>query len=102
VTPLEFVVPAEFDGHRLDRFLVSVLPEHSRSQIQRLIADGHVVIKGQGGDGARGQKDAKPNLAVREGLHITVDVPDAVATATAREDLPLEIRLQDADVAVIN
>ena len=40
--PLEFTVPSDFDGHRLDRFLVSVLGGYSRSQIQKLIADGHV------------------------------------------------------------
>ena len=40
---LQFTVPSDFDGQRLDRFLVSVLAEHSRSQIQKLIADGHVT-----------------------------------------------------------
>ena len=36
------VVEPEHDGVRLDHFLTSLLPEQSRSQIQRLIKDGHV------------------------------------------------------------
>ena len=100
MTPIEFVVPVEFDGHRLDRFLVSVLPEHSRSQIQKLIVDGHVTHSAVG----RGPRSgpAKANTPIREGDQITVNVPEATPTAARGEELPLEILFQDADVAVIN
>ena len=37
------VVEEEHDGLRLDQFLTSVLPGHTRSQIQRLIKDGRVT-----------------------------------------------------------
>jgi 23S rRNA pseudouridine1911/1915/1917 synthase len=94
VTPLDFEVPAEFDGHRLDRFLVSVLADRSRSQIQKLIEDGHVTLAG--GRGARS------NLAVREGDRVSVTVPDAVPSSLTAEALPLEIVYQDEDVLVIN
>jgi 23S rRNA pseudouridine1911/1915/1917 synthase len=93
VTPLEFIVPADFDGQRLDRFLVSVLAEHSRSQIQRLIADGRVVVP-------RGT--AKPNLAMREGDTIAVDIPPPAPSELASEELPLEILYQDEDLVVLN
>ena len=36
-------VDPEYDGVRLDSFLTALLPEQSRSQIQRLIKDGHVT-----------------------------------------------------------
>ena len=39
--------PTTATGDRLDRFLVSVLAGHSRSQIQRLIKDGHVHVGGR-------------------------------------------------------
>jgi 23S rRNA pseudouridine1911/1915/1917 synthase len=91
--PTEFVVPADADGQRLDRFLVSVLEELSRSQIQKLIVDGHVTL-------ARGE--AKANFSVRVGDRVTVDVPAAVPARAASEALPLEILYQDADVAVLN
>jgi 23S rRNA pseudouridine1911/1915/1917 synthase len=91
--PLEFTVPSDFDGQRLDRFLVSVLAEHSRSQIQRLIADGRVAVQ-------RGT--AKPNLAMREGDQVAVDIPPPAPSELASEELPLEILFQDEDVAVLN
>ena len=93
VVPLEFTVPADFNGQRLDRFLVSVLASHSRSQVQRLIADGHVTID---------RREARPNLPMREGERVTVDLPDVEPTQTAAEALPLEILYQDSDVAVLN
>ena len=93
MAPLEFTVPSDFDGQRLDRFLVSVLAEHSRSQIQRLIADGRVVVP-------RGT--AKPNLAMREGETVAVDIPPPVPSDVASEELPLAILYQDEDLAVLN
>ena len=93
-----FVVPAEFDGQRLDRFLVSVLADRSRSQLQRLITDGYVVIATTTGQ----QKTAKPNLQLREGDRVTLDAPEPTPSTVAGEDLPIEILHQDADVAVIN
>ena len=89
----EFSVAAESDGQRLDRFLVSVLGDHSRSQIQKLIADGHVHV---------GARDARPNLSVREGDRIVVDLPPAAPSSVEPEAMPLEILHEDADLVVIN
>jgi 23S rRNA pseudouridine1911/1915/1917 synthase len=86
-------VPAESDGSRLDLFLAAVLPDRSRSQIQRLIKDGHVTVSGRA---------AKPNLAVRSGQAITVDVPDPVDAEPRPEALPLRILYQDTDLAVVD
>jgi 23S rRNA pseudouridine1911/1915/1917 synthase len=89
----QFIVPAEFDGERLDRFLVSVLADHSRSQIQKLIADGRVTLD---------RKDAKANLALRPGDRVMVILPPPAPTTVAPEALPLEILYQDPDVVVLN
>ena len=98
MAPIDFEVPPEFDGQRLDRFLVSVLADYSRSQLQRLITDGHVSVS----TGSGLSKTAKPNLQLREGDRIRVDSPAAKPSAVAGEELPLEILFQDPDVAVIN
>jgi 23S rRNA pseudouridine1911/1915/1917 synthase len=90
---LDFEVPPEFKGQRLDHFLVSVLSDLSRSQIQRLIADGHVNVA---------NRTAKSNLALRERDRVSVDVPDAAPSPIESEELPLEILYQDPDVAVLN
>ena len=90
----EFDVPADYDGQRLDRVLVAMLADHSRSQLQRLIADGCVRI-----DGA---VVLKPNTLVRDGARIAVDVPPPQPSQLAAEPLHLDILYQDADIAVLN
>jgi 23S rRNA pseudouridine1911/1915/1917 synthase len=91
---LEFVVAGEQEGERLDRYLAGALPNRSRSQVQRLIEDGHVSVTRV--------KTAKSNTALREGDTITVTLPEPAPSATAAEDLPLPILYQDEDVVVID
>ena len=88
-----FIVPADYEGQRLDKFLVSVLEGQSRSQVQKLIEDGRVTLD---------RKSPKANLSMREGDRVVVDLPAPVAATIAAEELPLEILYQDADVAVLN
>ncbi len=88
-----FTVAGDADGTRLDRFLVSVLASHSRSQIQRLIKDGHVHVAG---------RDAKPNQAVKAGQEISVQLLEPVEAEPAPEALPLAIIYQDHDLIVVD
>ena len=99
---LEFIVSSEFDGQRLDRFLVSVLEGRSRSQIQRLIADGHVTLRPAAARTGTARAVARANAAVHEDDRVSVDVPEPSEPALDREDLPLDILYQDADIAVLN
>jgi 23S rRNA pseudouridine1911/1915/1917 synthase len=92
-SPLEFSVSPESEGQRLDRFLVGVLADHSRSQIQKLIADGHVRLAA---------REARPNLAVHAGDRIVVDLPPSAPASAEPEAMPLEILHQDADIVVVN
>jgi 23S rRNA pseudouridine1911/1915/1917 synthase len=89
-----FTVPAEAEGERLDRYLASEIPDHSRSQIQRLIDEGHVVCSRV--------KHTKANVQLREGDEITVTLPEPAATALVAQDIPLDILFDDADVVVVN
>ena len=98
--PHEFEVPAEFGGQRLDRFLVSVLEGYSRSQIQKLITDGHVSVQGKPTSAAA--PVTKSNALVREGERVTVTVPEPAESEVKGEDLPLEILYQDPDLVVLN
>jgi 23S rRNA pseudouridine1911/1915/1917 synthase len=98
--PLEFTVPSEFDGQRLDRFLVSMLEQYSRSQIQKLIADGHVGVTRGGGSGR--PAETRANLTTHAGDQVRVDLPEVAPARIAGEALPLEILYQDADLAVLN
>ena len=86
-------VPDDSDGSRLDRFLVSVLPEQSRSQIQRLIKEGRILVSG---------REARANLQVKTGQAITIDVPAPIDPAPRPEALPLRIFYQDRDLIVVD
>ena len=91
---LEFEVPADYDGQRLDRVLVSMMADHSRAQLQRLIADGCIRL--------RGAVAIKANTIVREGDRVEVEVPEPAPADIAAEPLALDILHQDPDIAVLN
>jgi 23S rRNA pseudouridine1911/1915/1917 synthase len=90
---LEFTVGPEYEGQRLDKFLVSVLEGHSRSQVQKLIEDGRVSLD---------RKPPKANLSLRDGDRLVVDLPAPIPSAVEAEALALEILYQDPDLAVLN
>ena len=91
---VEFDVPADYDGQRLDRVLVSMLADHSRSQLQRLITEGCIRL--------RGAVALKPNTIVHEGDHVELDVPLPQPSPLTAESVALDILYQDADIAVLN
>ena len=95
---IDLVVPADSDGQRLDRYLVSVLADYSRSQIQKLIADGHVTVRRL----PTRTLAPRANLQVHEGDQVVVDAPDVSPSPISAEALPLEILYQDLDLAVLN
>ncbi len=86
-------VDPEYDGVRLDSFLTAVLPEQSRSQIQRLIKDGSVTGAAKG---------LRPSMAVRAGQHYSIDIPAPTPAAPAPEALPLRILFEDPDIVVLD
>jgi len=93
VSPHTLVVPEDSDATRLDVFLTSVLSGHSRSQIQRLIKDGHVLVGG---------REAKANQPVKAGQEIAVDIPAPIDPIPQPEALPLPIVYQDSDLIVVD
>jgi len=88
-----FTVPPDAEGTRLDRFLVSVIGDRSRSQIQRLIDAGHVQVGGRA---------AKANQAVRPGQDVAIHIPEPVDANPRPEALPLRIVYEDRDLVVVD
>ena len=86
-------VTDDSEGVRLDRFLVSVLPGQSRSQIQRMIKEGHIRVDG---------REAKANQAVKVDQAVVVDSPEPVEPAPQPEALALPILYQDHDIIVVD
>ena len=92
--PTKLSVPAEHAGERLDRFLVSQVPEVSRVRIQQLIADGKVCVNGAAG---------KPSLRLREQDQVEVlGSPESPPLKAFAEDIPLDVVYEDDVLAVIN
>jgi 23S rRNA pseudouridine1911/1915/1917 synthase len=91
--PLRLEVAADQAGERLDRYLSAVVPGQSRSQIQRLIEQGHVSVAG---------RQARANLAVRTGDQITIEVPEPSPAAPVAENIPLTIAYEDPDLVVVD
>jgi len=88
----EKTVDAGYAGERLDVF-VAELADITRSRAGALIKEGRVFA-----DGAAQQK---AGFKLRPGMRIAVDIPEAVPTEVAAEDIDLNILYQDADVAVV-
>jgi 23S rRNA pseudouridine1911/1915/1917 synthase len=70
-----------------------VLADQSRSQIQRVIKDGHARIEG---------REAKAHQTVKTGQSVSIDIPEPVDPLPRPEALPLSIVYQDADLIVVD
>ena len=90
---MKIEVTPDQEGLRLDAFLSQAVPGRSRSQIQRLIKDGHVSGPGRG---------LRASTPVRTGQIFEIDLPAPVEARAVAEDLPLPILYEDADVVVID
>jgi 23S rRNA pseudouridine1911/1915/1917 synthase len=84
---------AEPAGERLDRWLVSQLPDRSRAEIQRWIEAGQVTLAG---------KPLKASYRVAAGDALDVIVPAAEAYTVEPEPIPLDVLYEDDDLLVIN
>lgn len=65
----------------------------TRARAQSLIADGHVLVNG---------KPAKKSALLAEDDVLTWQLPEPVQLAAQPEDIPLDIRLEDDDLLVVN
>ena len=83
----------ESSGERLDAALARLVPELSRSQAQRLLAQGLVTANG---------KPLKKNEKSTAGMVLELTLPEAQETDLPAQEIPLDIRYEDSDVIVIN
>jgi 23S rRNA pseudouridine1911/1915/1917 synthase len=78
---------------RLDKFLAAQLPEFSRTQIQRLIEQGHVSVA---------SAEATARYRVRAAEQIRLGVPPPRPARPIAEAIPLPIVYEDEALVVIN
>ena len=86
-------VPETAAGRRFDQVLADLFPDYSRSRLATWIKAGAARL-----DGA----EVAPRHIVRGGEDIVVEVRLEREIGAAAEDIPLDIRYEDADVIVVN
>ena len=88
-----FEASEEQKNERIDKFLVGMLPELSRSYIQKLLKDQLVIV---------GETAVKANYKLRPNDSILIRIPEAMEPDILPEEIPLDILYEDNDVLVVN
>ncbi|MYL52081.1 RluA family pseudouridine synthase [Pontibacillus yanchengensis] len=89
----QHIVVEEEQGVRLDKLLVVLTEEASRSQIQTWIQEDMVTVNGS---------SQKSNYKCQEGDHLEWEIPEPEALEIEPENIPLDIVYEDEDVVVVN
>ncbi|MBO2527557.1 MAG: RNA pseudouridine synthase [Clostridiales bacterium] len=84
---------AEAGGERVDVYLARMLPELTRSAVQRLLEQGAITCGGV---------PVKKNGKTEAGRAYDILLPEVKEVAIEAQDIPLEIVFEDADVLVVN
>ncbi|MDE0839011.1 MAG: RluA family pseudouridine synthase [Kiritimatiellae bacterium] len=90
---LEWTVDKRATGQRVDTWLDTQLPDHSRSSIRRLIDAGHLQRNGA---------PPKPHQKLQEGDHLLMHFPQKQSVIPQPEALPLDLLFEDDHIAVLN
>ncbi len=88
-------VTGSLHGERLDKAVVALAPEFSRSHLQGLIKSGQVSVDGKAASGASQRVRAGQRLAVTL-------VPTEESRAYRAEALPLAVVYEDEDLLVVD
>ncbi len=89
----ELEIPPGAGGQRLDAFLAETLDGISRSYLQKLIAEGAILLDGRA---------VKSSRKVKPGDRLLVRIPAAAPTEVLPEEMPLEIVYEDSDLVVVD
>ena len=88
-----FIVEDTAEQIRIDKYLKELLPDESRSYIQKLLKDGHILVN---------NSICKPNYKVKPEDRIKIDIPEPVEANIKAENIPLDIIYEDNNVIIVN
>ncbi len=88
------VVPFNYHGYRVDKFLQTQLKEFSRTRIQNLISDGQVKLNNI--------VIVNSSKKIKEEDQVKVNFPPSKETPIKPNKIPLDILYDDDDIIVIN
>lgn len=89
---LNFIYEKE-ETTRLDKYLVEMIPEESRTNLQNLIKANNVLVN---------EEIVKANYKLVNGDEIEVIIPEPVLDTVIPQDIPLDVVYEDEDIIVIN
>ncbi|MDO4312895.1 MAG: RluA family pseudouridine synthase [Eubacteriales bacterium] len=81
------------EGVRIDKYLAEELPDMSRSHIQKLIKDGHVIVN---------QKPVKANYRLSLYDQVEISIPELKEPEIRPENIALDILYEDKDIIIVN
>ncbi len=82
-------------GIRLDKFLVDNLSEFSRSQLQKYIKNGNILVNGE-------IQPVKYRLNLEDKIHIDISEEISDSDFVEPQEIPIDIIFEDNDIIVIN
>lgn len=88
-----FEISVELQGQRLDKALVNLVIDKSRSHITKMIDDNLVFVNG---------KCEKSSYKVKAGDVIEIEETEVQELKIEKEDIPLDIVYEDSDILIIN
>lgn len=88
-----FIVAEEDEGERVDKYLSTIIPDLTRSYIQKQIEDKLLTINGE---------VKKSNYRLKADDAIVLNVPDSIIPDIEPENFPIEIVYEDDDFVIVN
>ena len=89
----EYSVTQENKGTRIDKFLADHMEGASRSFLQKLIKEEHVLVN---------EKPVKANYRLSLDDKVTITIPEAKEPEIEAENIPLDILYEDSDIIIVN
>ena len=86
-------IVVDTDNIRLDAYISKKNENISRTNIQRLIENGNILVNGE---------KRKISYKVQIGDNISINIPDPKETKIKAEEIPLDIIYEDNDIIVVN
>jgi len=78
---------------RVDKFLSAMLPDQSRSYLQKIIKEGSVLVN---------QSPVKASYRMEEGDQVVIDLPELKEPEIEAENIPLDILYEDEYLLMVN
>ena len=91
---LNIIVPSEFDGYRIDRFLQDQISDFSRTRLQRLISSGEIKLNNI--------ITTNQSKKIKKNDQIKINFPEPKETSIQPNKLHMDILHDDKDIVVIN